>query len=144
MQEEIVEVLVPSEDVVGFHKGKKQISRKKMFPGYILIKMEMNTKTWHVVKSTPRVTAFVGGVSPSPIPESDVNSLIHMAKERAARMVGKFVKGDSVEIIDGPFQSFIGAVEEVNENMEMARVIVSIFGRQTPVEVAYHQIKHVG
>lgn len=144
LTEQIGEVLIPTEDVVELRKGKKYVSKKKTFPGYILINMEMSTENWHVVKSIPKVTGFVGGISPVPIPESDVNAMISLAKEQAPRLASKYVKGDTVEVIDGPFQTFTGVVDEVNAEKEKVRVIVSIFGRQTPIELDYLQIKRVG
>jgi transcriptional antiterminator NusG len=144
MQEAIGEILIPTEDVVELRKGKKHVSKKKTFPGYILINMEMSTQNWHAVKSIPKVTGFVGGNSPVPIPESDVNVMISLAKEQAPRLASRYVKGDSVEVIDGPFQTFTGVVDEVNADKEKVRVIVSIFGRQTPIELDYLQIKRVG
>lgn len=140
--EQIGEVLIPTEDVVELRKGKKHVSKKKTFPGYILINMEMNTSNWHVIKSIPKVTGFVGGISPVPIPESDVNVMISLAKEQAPRLASRYVKGDSVEVIDGPFQGFLGIVEEVSPEKEKVRVIVSIFGRQTPIELDYLQVKN--
>ena len=144
LQDVINEVLIPTEDVVELRKGKKHISKKKTFPGYVLINMEMNTENWHVVKSIPKVTGFVGGISPVPIPESDVAVMINLAKEQGPRMTAKYLKGDTVEVIDGPFQTFTGVVDEVNAEKEKVRVIVSIFGRQTPIELDYLQIKKVG
>ncbi len=144
LQDAIGEVLIPTEDVVELRKGKKHISKKKTFPGYILVNMEMNTPNWHVVKSIPKVTGFVGGNTPVPIPEADVAVMIHLAKEQAPRLAAKYVKGDAVEVIDGPFQTFTGVVDEVNADKEKVRVIVSIFGRQTPIELDYLQIKRVG
>jgi transcriptional antiterminator NusG len=107
MQEVIGDILIPTEDVVELRKGKKHVSKKKTFPGYILVSMEMTTQNWHVVKSIPKVTGFVGGNTPVPIPESDVNVMINLAKEQAPRLASKYVKGDSVEVIDGPFSTFI-------------------------------------
>lgn len=144
MQEYIGEVLIPTEDVVELRKGKKHVSKKKTFPGYILVNMEMNTNNWHLVKSIPKVTGFVGGNNPVPIPQADVNVMMNLAKEQAPRLASKYVKGDAIEVIDGPFQSFNGVVDEVNPEKEKVRVIVSIFGRQTPIELDYLQIKRVG
>ncbi|MDR2869075.1 MAG: transcription termination/antitermination protein NusG [Deferribacteraceae bacterium] len=141
LQEQIGEVLIPTEDVVELRKGKKHVSKKKTFPGYILVNMEMSTQNWHTVKSIPKVTGFVGGISPVPIPESDVNVMINLAKEQGPRMASKYVKGDTVEVVDGPFLGFTGVVEEVNPEKEKVRVIVSIFGRQTPIELDYLQVK---
>ncbi len=144
LQNDIGEVLIPTEDVVELRKGKKHVSKKKTFPGYILVNMEMTTQNWHVVKSIPKVTGFVGGITPVPIPEADVNVMLNLAKEQGPRLAAKYVKGDSVEVIDGPFQTFTGVVDEVNPEKEKVRVIVSIFGRQTPIELDYLQIKRVG
>ncbi len=144
LQDQIGEVLIPTEDVVELKKGKKKISKKKTFPGYVLVHMVMNTTNWHIVKSIPKVTGFVGGINPVPIPEQDVKSMVELAQSNAPRMVSKYMKDDSVEVIDGPFQGFIGIVEEVNPEKEKVKVIVSIFGRQTPVELDYLQVKRVG
>ena len=144
MEDQIGEVLIHTEDVVELKKGKKKISKKKTFPGYVLVHMVMNTTNWHTVKSIPKVTGFVGGINPVPIPEQDVKSMVDLAKSNAPRMASKYMKDDSVEVIDGPFQGFIGVVEEVNPEKEKVKVIVSIFGRQTPVELDYLQVKRVG
>lgn len=144
LYENIDDVLIPTEDVVELKKGKKKISKKKTFPGYILVHMEMNTTNWHKVKSIPKVTGFVGGINPVPIPEQDVKAMIDLAKSQAPRMAAKFMKGDTVEVVDGPFLGFNGVVDEVNPEKEKVKVIVSIFGRQTPIELDYLQIKRVG
>lgn len=144
LQEDIGDVLIPTEDVVELKKGKKKVSKKKTFPGYILVNMVMTTSNWHVVKSIPKVTGFVGGINPVPIPEQDVKAMIDLAISQAPRMASTYIKDDSVEVIDGPFQGFTGTVEEVNPEKEKIRVIVSIFGRQTPVELDYLQVKRVG
>jgi transcriptional antiterminator NusG len=144
LQQEIDEVLIPTEDVVELRKGKKIVSKKKTFPGYILVHMEMTTENWQLIKNTPRVTGFVGGIDPVPIPEQDVKAMINLAKSQAPRMATKFITGDKVEVIDGPFQGFTGLVEEVNPEKEKVKVIVSIFGRQTPIELDYYQINRVG
>ena len=142
--DQIDDILIPTEDVIELKKGKKKVSKKKTFPGYILIHMEMNTSNWHVVKNTPKVTGFVGGINPVPIPEADVKAMIELAKSESPRIASKYVKGDTVEVIDGPFQGFTGVVDEVNPEKEKVRVIVSIFGRQTPVELDYLQVERVG
>lgn len=140
LEEEIGEVLIPTEDVVELKNGKKSVSKQKTFPGYILVNMEMNKKLWHVVKSLPKVTGFIGGVEPSPIPENDVNQMLALAKSEAPRIASKYIKGDIVTVIDGPFKDFSGTVEEVNPEKEKVRVVVSIFGRQTPIELDYLQV----
>ncbi|HCW92546.1 transcription termination/antitermination protein NusG [Flexistipes sp.] len=144
LYDDIDDVLIPTEDVVELKKGKKKISKKKTFPGYILVHMEMNTTNWHKVKSIPKVTGFVGGINPVPIPEQDVKAMIDLAKSQAPRMAAKYMKGDTVEVVDGPFLGFNGVVDEVNPEKEKVKVIVSIFGRQTPIELDYLQVKRVG
>jgi transcriptional antiterminator NusG len=144
LEDQIDDVLIPTEDVIELKKGKKKVSKKKTFPGYILVHMEMSTSNWHVVKSIPKVTGFVGGINPVPIPENDVKAMIDLAKSQAPRIASKYVEGDRVEVIDGPFQGFTGVVEEVTPEKEKVRVIVSIFGRQTPVELDYLQVKRIG
>ena len=144
IEDQIDDVLIPTEDVIELKKGKKKVSKKKTFPGYILVHMEMNTTNWHVVKSIPKVTGFVGGINPVPIPEHDVKAMIDLAKSESPRIASKYVEGDTVEVIDGPFLGFTGIVDEVNPDKEKVRVIVSIFGRQTPVELDYLQVKRVG
>ncbi len=146
IEDQIDDVLIPTEDVIELKKGKKKVSKKKTFPpGYILVHMEMNTTNWHVVKSIPKVTGFVGGgINPVPIPEHDVKAMIDLAKSESPRIASKYVEGDTVEVIDGPFLGFTGLVEEVNPEKEKVRVIVSIFGRQTPVELDYLQVNRVG
>jgi transcriptional antiterminator NusG len=141
LSEEIGEVLIPTEDVVELRKGKRHVSTKKTFPGYILVNMEMSTNNWHVVKSVPKVTGFVGGISPVPIPQSDVDIMLNLAKENTVRYANKFIKGDLVEVIEGPFQGFAGIIDEVNPEKERVKVIVTIFGRQTPIELEYLQVK---
>lgn len=141
LENEIGEVLIPTEDVLELKNGKKKISKKKTFPGYILVNMEMDKRLWHIVKSIPKVTGFVGGVDPVSIPQKDVDTIMNLVKSEAPRIASKYIKGDIVEVIDGPFQGFAGNVDEVNPEKEKVRVIVSIFGRQTPIELDYLQVK---
>ncbi len=143
LEDRIGEVLIPTEDIVELKNGKKKVSKKKTFPGYILVNMEMTTDLWHVVKSLPKVTGFVGGINPVPIPESDVEAMVELAKSEAPRIASKYIKGDIVEVIDGPFSGFSGNVEEVSPEKEKVRVVVSIFGRQTPIDLDYLQVKRV-
>lgn len=143
LENEIGEVLIPTEDVVELKNGKKKISKKKTFPGYILVHMEMNKDLWHVVKSIPKVTGFVGGVDPVSIPESDVAAMIELVKSEAPRIAATYIKGDLINVIDGPFKDFPGTVEEVYPEKEKVKVVVSIFGRQTPIELDYLQITRI-
>jgi transcriptional antiterminator NusG len=144
LEDQIEDVLIPTEEVIELKKGKKKVSKKKTFPGYILVYMEMSTENWHVVKNIPKVTGFVGGINPVPIPEDDVKAMIDLARSQAPRIASRYVKDDKVEVIDGPFNGFIGTVDDVNPDKEKVRVIVSIFGRQTPVELDYLQVKRIG
>jgi transcriptional antiterminator NusG len=141
------EILVPSEKVVELVKGKKKTSSRKFFPGYILVNMHLNDETWHIVKATPKVTGFVGGATePSsipPIPESEVREITHQMEEGAVKAKPKvlFEQGEQVKVIDGPFQDFNGVVEEVKPDKGKLRVLISIFGRATPVELDFVQVE---
>jgi len=144
VEDRISEILIPTEDVVEIRGGSKVVTTKKFFPGYVLVKMEMNDEVWHVVKSTPKVTGFVGGgKTPTPIPEDEVDrimSQISLAQEHPKPKL-RFQKGEVVKIVDGPFISFTGKVEEINEEKSTLKVMVSIFGRPTPVELDYLQVE---
>src|SRR3972149_4627755 len=132
MDDFLSEVLVPSEKVIGLVKGEKKTTSRKFFPGYILINMELNDETWHLVKNVPKVTGFVGGQqAPPTIPEEEVKKISRQMEEGAVRPKPKvlFEKGESIRIIDGPFTNFNGIVEEVKPDKGKLRVLVSIFGR---------------
>jgi len=138
------EVLVPAEKVVELVKGRKKTSSRKFFPGYILVNMTLNDDTWHVVKATPKVTGFVGDArNPSPISEDEVRDITMQMAEGAARPKPKvqFEAGESVKVIDGPFQDFNGVVEDVKADKGKLRVLISIFGRATPVELDFVQVE---
>lgn len=143
-QEYFGEILVPAEKVVELVKGRKKTSSRKFFPGYILVNMELNDETWHIVKSTPKVTGFVGGATqPAAIPESEVREIAHQMEEGAIRPKPKvlFENGEHVKVVDGPFQDFNGVVEEVKPDKGKLRVLISIFGRATPVELDFVQVE---
>ena len=138
------EVLVPAEKVIEMIKGKKKSSSRKFFPGYILVKMELNEETYHLVKETPKVTGFVGDRSnPAPIPDAEVEEIKNQMSEGLLRPKHRltFEKGDQVQVVDGPFSNFNGLVEAVNPDKGKVRVLVSIFGRSTPVELDFAQVK---
>ena len=145
------EVLIPSEDVeeiVKGRKGEKQVKKtlRNFFPGYLLIQMEMDNDAWHLVRNTPRVTGFIGSkTKPIPIPDEGIDDLILKIKEGKLRpkMKMDFEKGDNVVIIEGPFSNFNGIVGEVKPEKVRLKVLVSIFGRQTPIELEYSQVKKV-
>jgi transcriptional antiterminator NusG len=143
MQEFFSDVLIPEEDIVELVSGEKKTSKRKFFPGYILVRMEMNDETWHIVKNTPKVTGFIGSKEkPSPIPDKDVENLITRIDEGTLKPKPKFKfdVGDHVRIIDGPFTNFDGIIDEVKPDKGKLRVIVSIFGRSTPVELDFIQV----
>ncbi len=138
------EILVPSENVVEIRKGQKKTTTRKFFPGYILVKMELNDETWHVVKDTPKITGFVGNSTQPPIiPEEEVLRLTQQIDEGQMKPKLKviFEKGDSVRVTDGPFNTFNGLVDEVNADKGRLKVLVSIFGRSTPVELEFTQVE---
>jgi transcriptional antiterminator NusG len=137
------DILIPEESVVELISGKKKNSKRKFFPGYILIRMEMNEESWHVVKDTPKVTGFIGSKDkPSPIPDKVVEELKLRIDEGTLKPTPKFKfdVGDHVKIIDGPFTNFDGIVDELKPEKSKLRVIVSIFGRPTPVELDFIQV----
>ncbi|NIM97681.1 MAG: transcription termination/antitermination factor NusG [candidate division Zixibacteria bacterium] len=138
------EILVPTETVVELVKGKRRTSQRKIFPGYILVKMELNDETWHIVKGTPKITGFAGhGTHPTPVSEEEVEGVIAQIKEGVTKAKPKvsFSAGDTVRVIDGPFVNFVGTVEEVRPEKRKVKVLVSIFGRSTPVELDFVQIE---
>jgi transcriptional antiterminator NusG len=144
MSEAIGDVLIPTEDVVEMRDGNRVISKKKFFPGYVLINMELNDATWHVVKNTPKVTGFVGSAtSPVPLTQEEVDRIINQVSVAAEKPKPKFQfqRGDSVRIIDGPFSNFSGSVEEVNNDRATLKVMVTIFGRSTPVELEFLKVE---
>ncbi|HZT69776.1 MAG TPA: transcription termination/antitermination protein NusG [Terriglobia bacterium] len=140
------EILVPTEDVIEVRQGKKVVTPKLFYPGYVLVEMEMNDQTWHVVRSTPRVTGFVGsGSTPTPLSLEEVDRIVHKIEVAAESPKPKleFEKGESVKITEGPFKDFTGAVEEINTDRSTLRVMVTIFGRATPVELDFYQVEKV-
>lgn len=137
------EILVPTEQVVEMVKGSRKTSSRKFFPGYILINMELNDDTWHTVQDTTRITGFVGdNMNPQPLPEQDAQKIIGRIAEGATTPKPKvvFEEGDAVRVIEGPFANFQGVVDEVYPDKGRVKVMVSIFGRSTPVELEYIQV----
>jgi transcriptional antiterminator NusG len=143
----IGEILIPTEDVVEMRSGKKVTSKRMLYPGYVLVQLDMDDELWHVVKNTPRVTGFVGGGQvPTPLTADEVNQTLYRQKTSAEKPRPKmtFERNDNVKIVDGPFTNFTGTVEEVNEDRNTLKVMVTIFGRGTPVELEYFQVEKDG
>jgi transcription termination/antitermination protein NusG len=144
--DKIGQVLIPTEEVVELRNGKKVTSKRLVYPGYVLVEMEMNDELWHAVKNTPRVTGFVGGgTTPVPLSADEVNQILYRQASASERPRPKmtFEKNDSVRIVDGPFANFSGKVDEVNPERGTLRVMVTIFGRATPVELEFLQVEKV-
>ena len=142
--EEIGQILIPEEEVVELRNGKKVTSKRLLYPGYVVVQMEMNDELWHRVKDTPRVTGFVGGgQTPIPLSADEINKMLYRQTTAAERPRPKmtFEKGELVRIIDGPFANFQGKVDEINPERNTLRVLVTIFGRATPVELDFLQVE---
>jgi transcription termination/antitermination protein NusG len=146
LEQRIGRVLIPTESVTEVRGGKKYTSERMFYPGYVLVEMDMDDSVWHVVKGTPRVTGFVGtGQQPTPLSEEEVNQIVYRvadSKEKPKLKV-KFEKNEKVRITEGPFASFTGDIDEVNEDRETLKVMVTIFGRSTPVELGFGQVEKV-
>lgn len=144
MEAAFEEILIPSEPVLEVKKGEKKTSSRRFFPGYILVKMELNDKTWHLVKGTPKITGFVGGsLNPPKVPEAEVLRITKQIEDGTLKPKPKveFEKGESVKVTSGPFSTFAGIVDEVNMDKGKLKVLVSIFGRSTPIELDFSQVE---
>jgi transcription termination/antitermination protein NusG len=137
------EILIPSENVVELHKGQKTTRSRKFFPGYIFVQMEMTEKSWHLIKGSSKVSGFIGGRTPQPISEDEVARIAKQMVVGAEKPKPKvrFELGEAVMVVDGPFSNFNGTVEEINEDKGKIKVLVSIFGRPTPVELDFIQVE---
>jgi len=144
-EEKFGTILVPTEEVVEMKQGQKRRSERKFFPGYVLVQMDMDEETWHLVKEVPKVLGFIGGTAdkPAPISEREANQILQRVQEGAEKPKPKvlFEPGEMVRVVDGPFNDFNGVVEEVNYDKNRLRVAVLIFGRSTPVELEFSQVQ---
>ncbi len=144
LEDKIGQVMIPTETVVEVRGGKKIETERLVYPGYVLVELDLDDDVWHIVKSTPRVTAFVGSATePTPLTEDEVNQILHRATVAAEKVTPKltFDKNETVKIVDGPFNNFTGIVEEVNLDRNTLKVMVTIFGRATPVELDFLQVE---
>jgi transcriptional antiterminator NusG len=143
LEQSFGEILIPTESVMEVVKGQRRTSTRKFYPGYMFVQMDLNEKTFHLVKNTPKITGFLGGTNPTPVPEKDISGIHSAMSEGKAKPKPKvvFEQGDTVRVIDGPFSSFSATVEEVKPDKQKVKVLVSIFGRATPVELDFAQVE---
>lgn len=140
----IFKVFIPYQQVVKVDGGKKRSVDERLFPGYVIVMMILDDDAWHIVRSTPGVTGFVGmGSTPTPLAEAEVRNLMRIGKTEAPKFEAKFSIGDSVRIGEGPFKDFMGQVNEVNTEQGKVKILVSVFGRETPVELDFAQVKRI-
>jgi len=146
LQDKIFTVMIPTEDVVEVKKNKKKISKRKFFPGYVLMDMIIDEVTYWMIKGVPGVTGFLGDANPTPLPEEEMKAILDLTNTAAAgkpRPAVQFEKGENIRIVDGPFRHFIGVVEEVSEAKAKIKAMVTIFGRPTPVELDFLQVEKI-
>jgi transcriptional antiterminator NusG len=143
MESDFGEILIPKENVQENRNGRKRLSARNFYPGYIFVQMNLTDETWHLIKDTPKVSGFVGGRHPTAVPEPEISTIAQQVAEGTAKPKPRvvFEQGDHVRVIDGAFANFTGTIEEVNPDKQKVRVLVSIFGRATPVELDYTQVE---
>lgn len=145
MQKLFGEILVPSEEVQSNKNGKQRTNKRRFYPGYIFVEMEMTEQAWHLVKETPKVTGFIGNQNPTPVPEREVKSIREQMEKGTSPAAARanFDVGDQVKVVSGAFANFTGTVEEVKTDRQRVKVMVPIFGRPTPVELAYSEVEKI-
>lgn len=142
--DKVFKIFLPHQQKIVVSEGKKRSVDEKLFPGYLVVLMDMSDDSWYIVRSTPGVTGFVGmGSTPTPLPKSEVLTLMKFAKMEAPKFEAKFRLGDSVKVNEGPFKDFLGKVDEVNEEQGKIKVLVSVFGRETPLELSFTQVSQL-
>jgi transcriptional antiterminator NusG len=144
VQDKIFQVVIPTEEEIEIKDGQRRTVQKKVFPGYVLVQMTMGDDSWYVVRNTPGVTGFVGsGTKPSPLDDADVKRILKQMKMEAPKVKVSFAPGERVKVVDGPFTDFIGVVDTINAEKGKVRVLVSFFGRETPVELDFLQVSRI-
>ena len=141
MENKIFQVIIPTEDVVEIKAGKKVVSQKKVFPGYILVQMDLGDDSWYVVRNTPGVTGFVGSnAKPTSLSEAEVDKVLHRVAVGKPKPTSEYSEGQTVKVVNGPLAEFTGTISEINIDQSKLKVLVSIFGRETPVELSFNQV----
>jgi transcriptional antiterminator NusG len=144
VQDKIFQVVIPTEEEIEIKDGQRRTVQKKVFPGYVLVEMVMSDDSWYVVRNTPGVTGFVGhGTKPAPLDDVDVKRILKQMKMEAPKVKVSFSQGERVKVVDGPFTDFIGVVDSINAERGKVRVLVSFFGRETPVELDFLQVSRI-
>lgn len=144
MEDRIFRVLVPMEERVETKNGKNKVVKKRIFPGYVLVEMDMSEEAWYVVRNTPGVTGFISsGTKPLPLPDEEINSILNKMGMRDARPDVNFEVGQTVKVTDGPFEDFVGEIQEIFPERGKVKVLVSMFGRETPLELDFNQVEEV-
>lgn len=144
MEDRIFRIVVPEEDEVEIKDGKKKITKRKIFPGYVLVEMDMTDESWYVVRNTPGVTGFVGsGNKPVPLTEPEAELILKQAQGEIPRVRIDLIPGEKIRVTSGPFHNFIGVIEEINTEKAKLRVMISMFGRETPIELDYSQVEKI-
>lgn len=143
LEDDFGEILIPTESVMEVVKGQRRTSTRKFYPGYMFVQMNLNERSFHLIKNTPKITGFLGGSNPSPVPDRDISGIHSAMTEGKSKPKPKvsFGAGDTVRVIDGPFANFSATVEDVNPDKQKVKVLVSIFGRATPVELDFQQVE---
>ncbi len=141
MQDRIFQVVIPTEEVMEIRGGKKHVSQRRVFPGYVLVQMDLEDDSWYVVRNTPGVTGFVGsGAKPTPLSDKEVTNIVEKTSYEKPKPKTEFEEGQSVRVTDGPLADFTGTIAEINVDQNKLKVLVSIFGRETPVELTFDQV----